>query len=172
MRGRTIGKRLAACLLSVALAAGMLAGCGGKGSTEAGIGESKDGTDAGTDEQGTAMGRYVEKDVELKGPLRRARLYISGLGLYEAFYQVKEDGFCAPKRIGEEYLTPYSNDYNEWVQYQTYDVTDLLQGSGRLSVLLGNGWYKARFGFSALEDVGFYGNEWKLIAELQGRSFA
>ncbi len=109
---------------------------------------------------------YLEKDVELKGPLRRARLYISGLGLYEAFYQVKEDGFCAPKRIGEEYLTPYSNDYNEWVQYQTYDVTDLLQGSGRLSVLLGNGWYKARFGFSALEDVGFYGNEWKLIAEL------
>ncbi len=67
MRGRTIGKRLAACLLSVALAAGMLAGCGGKGSTEAGIGESKDGTDAGTDEQGTAMGRYVEKDVELNG---------------------------------------------------------------------------------------------------------
>ena len=53
----------------------------------------------------------------------------------------------------------YSNDYNEWVQYQTYDVTELLQSSGRLSVLLGNGWYKARFGFSALEDVGFYGNE-------------
>ena len=39
--------------------------------------------------------------------------------------------------------------------------------TGRLSVLLGNGWYKARFGFSALEDVGFYGNDWKLIAELR-----
>ena len=35
-----------------------------------------------------------------------------------------------------------------------------------LRVLLGNGWYKARFGFSAFEDKGFYGNEWKLIAEL------
>ena len=33
-------------------------------------------------------------------------------------------------------------------------------------MLLGNGWYKARFGFTAKEDVGFYGNEWKLIAEL------
>ncbi len=67
MRGRKTGKRLAACLLAVSLTAGMLAGCGGKGSTEAGVGESKDGTDVGTDEQGTAMGRYVEKDVELNG---------------------------------------------------------------------------------------------------------
>ena len=33
-------------------------------------------------------------------------------------------------------------------------------------MLLGNGWYKARFGFSAFEDRGFYGNDWKLIAEL------
>lgn len=110
---------------------------------------------------------YFEKDVEVKKPVRRARLYISGLGLYEAFYQVREGELSVPERIGEEYLTPYSNDYNEWVQYQTYDVTELLQRTGRLSVLLGNGWYKARFGFSALEDVGFYGDAWKLIAELR-----
>lgn len=67
MRWRKTGKRLAACLLAVALTAGMLVGCGSKGSTEAGVGESKDGTDVGTDGQGTAMGRYVEKDVELNG---------------------------------------------------------------------------------------------------------
>ena len=109
---------------------------------------------------------YFEKDVETAKPVKQARLYISGLGLYEAFYQTGDGESCRVERIGEEYLTPYSNDYNEWVQYQTYDVTDLLQSSGKLSVLLGNGWYKARFGFSALEDIGFYGNEWKLIAEL------
>ncbi len=109
---------------------------------------------------------YFEKDVEIAKPVKRARLYISGLGLYEAFYQTKSGDECREERIGEEYLTPYSNDYNEWVQYQTYDVTEHLQSSGKLSVLLGNGWYKGRFGFLALEDVGFYGNEWKLIAEL------
>ena len=70
------------------------------------------------------------------------------------------------KRVGDEYLTPYSNDYNEWVQYQTYDVTEEVSKQGMLRVLLGNGWYKARFGFSAFEDKGVYGNEWKLIAEL------
>ena len=109
---------------------------------------------------------YFEKDVKVDKPVERARLYISGLGLYEAFYQAKEDAAGGPERIGEEYLTPYCNDYNEWVQYQTYDVTKLLQRSGRLSVLLGNGWYKGRFGFAAFEDKGFYGDEWKLIAEL------
>ena len=110
---------------------------------------------------------YFEKEIEIVKPVKRARLYISGLGLYEAFYQTRAGAPGREERIGEEYLTPYSNDYNEWVQYQTYDVTDLLQTSGRLSVLLGNGWYKARFGFACFEDKGFYGNEWKLIAELR-----
>ncbi len=27
-------------------------------------------------------------------------------------------------KIGNEYLTPYQNNYNRWVQYQTYDVTE------------------------------------------------
>lgn len=103
---------------------------------------------------------YFEKEIcpAAGKEVSKARLYISGLGLYEAFYN--------GERIGNEYFTPYSNDYNEWVQYQTYDVTEQMKYSGTLSVLLGNGWYKARFGFTAKEDVGFYGNEWKLIAEL------
>ncbi len=100
-----------------------------------------------------------EKKIQPSKEVKTARLYISGLGLYEAFV----DGV----RIGEEYLTPYSNDYNAWVQYQTYDVTEAFRKGGTLSVLLGNGWYKARFGFRAKKDVGFYGNEWKLIAEVR-----
>ncbi len=116
---------------------------------------------------------YFEKRVELKGAVKEARLYICGLGLYEAYYapdgreRQDGDGRISPVRIGKEHLTPYSNDYNEWVQYQTFDVTELLKEAGKLSVLLGNGWYKARFGFNARENVGFYGNEWKLIAELR-----
>ena len=35
-----------------------------------------------------------------------------------------------------------------------------------LSVLLGNGWYKGRFGFNDPEREAYYGDEWKLIAEL------
>ncbi|MBD5528670.1 MAG: family 78 glycoside hydrolase catalytic domain [Lachnospiraceae bacterium] len=102
---------------------------------------------------------FFEKDIPPQKTIKKARLYVCGLGLYEAFWN--------GERIGSEYLTPYSNDYNKWVQYQTFDVSRELQTGGKLSILLGNGWYKARFGFTAREDVGFYGNEWKLIAEIR-----
>ena len=104
---------------------------------------------------------YFEKAVTPKKPLASARLYICGLGLYEAFYN--------GERIGEEYFTPYSNNYDRWLQVQTFDVTEQLRQAGTLSVLLGNGWYKSRFGFTALEDKGYYGQDWKLIAELRLR---
>ena len=45
-------------------------------------------------------------------------MYITGLGLYEAMWN--------GEKIGGELLTPYCNNYNSWVQYQTYDVTDML----------------------------------------------
>lgn len=102
---------------------------------------------------------YFEKEIFPQKEVERARLYICGLGLYEAYY----NGI----RIGTEFFAPYSNDYTQWVQYQTYDVTEELKHSGRLSVLLGNGWYKGRFGFTKEGVTGFWGKDWKLIAELQ-----
>ena len=45
-------------------------------------------------------------------------------------------------------------------------MTELLSEVGVLSVELGNGWYKERFGFDAVGKGGFYGDEWKLLAEL------
>ncbi len=99
-----------------------------------------------------------EKQLNIKNPVKSARLYITGLGLYEVYIN--------GGRAGNEHLTPYSNDYNEWIQYQTFDITEQLKDNAAISVLLGNGWYKSRFGFSAIEDKGFYGNEWKFIAEI------
>lgn len=110
---------------------------------------------------------YFEKEIRTKGKVEQARLYICGLGLYEAYYEEKADADSrSVHRIGDEYMTPYSNDYNQWGQYQTYDVTGVMQNAGKLKILLGNGWYKARFGFEAFADRGFYGDQWKLIAEL------
>ena len=91
-----------------------------------------------------------------------ARLYICGLGLYSA----RING----SPVTEERLTPYSNDYNSWIQYQTYDVSALLKAENHIEVLLGNGWYKGRFGFtSTAGDGGFYGDSFLLIAELRIR---
>ncbi len=68
----------------------------------------------------------------------RAELVITGLGLYRAFLN--------GQRVGQDYLTPGFNDYDAYVRYQTYDVTELLQAENRLEVWLGNGWYKGRIG--------------------------
>lgn len=97
--------------------------------------------------------------------VKKARLYICGLGLYEAYFT--EQGETASKKIGDEYLTPYCNNYHRWLQYQTYDITSQISRGGSLSVLLGNGWFKGRFGLNHFSQEGYYGNEWKLIAEIQ-----
>lgn len=99
------------------------------------------------------------KEIEITGRVSRARLYITGLGLYEAMW----DGV----KIGEELLTPYCNNYNSWVQYQTFDVTDRIRQSGTLSVMLGTGWYKGRFGFSGDREKGYYGDGFQLLSELR-----
>lgn len=87
-----------------------------------------------------------------------ARAYISGLGLYH----FELNG----KKVGEEYLTPYCNAYDQWIQYQTFDITDQLQtGSNIISVMLGNGWYKGRYGVGGgVPD--FYGDRFALLCEI------
>lgn len=103
---------------------------------------------------------WFSKDLEVKGKIKQARLYICGLGLYEAYLN--------GEKIGEECLTPYCNNYEQWLQYQTYDVTQMLKKGGRLEVLLGNGWYKGRFGFDqSLNQKGYFSDSWKLIAQVQ-----
>ena len=101
------------------------------------------------------------KQIQTKD-VKEARLYICGLGLYETYI----DG----EKISDEFLTPYCNNYEKWLQYQTYDVTRQLQDGGELEVLLGNGWYKGRYSFDPRVNCKpYYGTTWKLIAELHIR---
>ena len=86
----------------------------------------------------------------------KARLYVTGLGLYEA----RLNG----ERVGEEYLTPGCNDYSAYVQYQTYDITSLLQGEDLLEIALGNGWYKGRFGLNHCSNI--YGRDFICAAKI------
>lgn len=97
------------------------------------------------------------KKVQPAKTVSSARLYVCGLGVYEATWN--------GVKIGDECLAPYCNNYNAWVQYQTYDVTEQLQSEGTLSVALGHGWYNGRFGFNR-KPVSVYGDGLRLIAEL------
>ncbi len=86
-----------------------------------------------------------------------ARLYVTGLGLYEAYVN--------GEKAGDDLLAPFLSDYNESVQAQTYDVGSLLKaGENRLDIITGNGWYKGRLGYEGRREV--YGKSFQVIAEL------
>lgn len=88
-------------------------------------------------------------------PVRTARLYITGLGLYAAALNGRP--------VSCEVLSPGLWDYEQEVQYQVYDVTSLLECDNQLEVTLGNGWYKGRFGLNREHT---FGGRFALLAEL------
>ena len=103
-----------------------------------------------------------------KDDIISARLYICGVGLYEAYIN--------GKKAGDEYLTPFYNDYRYWLQYETYDVTESIgNGKNIIQILLGNGWYKGRFSYQYGGVENIYGNRCMAAAKLvisfkEGRS--
>ncbi len=87
---------------------------------------------------------------EIEDEIESAQLRISSTGIYEALLN--------GEKVGDDYLTPFYNDYSLWIQYQTYDVTrQLKKGDNVIGVMLGNGWYKGRFGFDGELDC-LYGD--------------
>ncbi len=95
-----------------------------------------------------------------ESPVRKARLYITACGLYEASLNAK--------KAGESVLAPGHTDYRKRVQYQTVDVTELLQpGENALTVFLADGWYRGSCGAWALKNQ--YGTETKLLLRLEIR---
>ena len=90
--------------------------------------------------------------------VRKARLYITACGLYEAMLN--------GHRVGDFILAPGITDYNKRIQYQTYDVTDLLiEGENVLTVQLADGWYRGSVGAWGLKNQ--YGSETALLCQLE-----
>jgi alpha-L-rhamnosidase len=77
---------------------------------------------------------WFKKEFSLTRTVSSARLYISGLGYYEAYLN--------GKKIGDQVLDPGWTNYDRTVLYTVYDITASLHtGPNAIGVLLGNGWY-------------------------------
>ncbi|WP_329263000.1 glycoside hydrolase family 78 protein [Streptomyces sp. NBC_01478] len=80
------------------------------------------------------------------GQVTEARLYVSALGVYDAYVNGRR--VPVPQGDGTTYevLTPGWTNYDTTVNYFTYDVTDLLTDPAQvtLAAVLGNGWYNGR----------------------------
>lgn len=99
----------------------------------------------------------LAREFPAENAVSRARLYICGLGLYEAYLN--------GQKVGDEYLTPNLSDYSKEFQVQAYDVTALLREQNTLEIHLGNGWYKGRFGLDGSEEN--WGKRFAALAELR-----
>lgn len=87
------------------------------------------------------------KSFNITSKLKTAKLYITAMGVYEA----ELNG----QRIGSFILAPGWTSYKNRLQYQEYDITDLLNEKNSLQVIVGKGWYRGRlpgWANSALQD--------------------
>ena len=102
------------------------------------------------------------KNIKIDKEIKKARLYITGLGLYQAFIN--------GKKVGNAYLTPGYNDYDYYLRYQTYDITELLKlnEENKIEIHMGDGWYKGRIGINKPIEKGenVFGDEYKLCLNL------
>ena len=48
-------------------------------------------------------------------------------------------------------MAPGWTSYHNRLQYQIYDVTELLATDNKIEITVGNGWYKGRFGYERNE---------------------
>ena len=89
--------------------------------------------------------------------VRSAVLEISALGVYECFIN--------GERVGDFYMAPGWTVYPERVQYQSYDVTDMLRGENEIVIGVGHGWFASRLG-APTSTRGVYGQYPAVIATL------
>ncbi len=99
----------------------------------------------------------LRKAFSLKGPVKSARAYACGVGIYELYLN--------GEKAGNEYLLPGYHCYDANLEYQTFDVTDMLkEGRNAVGLALGPGWYKGDIVFDRYHNL--YGDTMQAILEL------
>lgn len=80
---------------------------------------------------GVLAPRYMRREFNASGHVRRAILHISGLGNYIAFVN--------GHRIGDDVFTPLPTDYAKRVAYDSYDITSQLSENNAIGVAVAGG---------------------------------
>src|SRR6187399_3179137 len=100
---------------------------------------------------------YFRKQFSSSRKIVSATVYITAHGMYEA--QING------KRVGDAYLTPGWTSYKKRLQYQVYDVTNLVaSGNNAIGVVTGNGWYRGFLAWGGNKDI--YGKKTGILFQL------
>jgi len=110
------------------------------------------------DENGSNPCPMMRKQFEIKGKVKSARAYVTCHGLYE----MKVNG----EKIGDQVFTPGWTSYHNILQYQIYDVSDVLKpGTNCVGAILGDGWYRGRLVWKKSRN--FYGKKVALLTQIE-----
>ena len=96
------------------------------------------------------------KTFVLDKKVKKARLYATAYGVYE----VTLNG----QTVGDYRMAPGWTSYHNRLQYQIYDVTEMLVVDNKIEITVGNGWYKGILGFYCQPNQ--YGTQVGAFAEL------
>ncbi|MGF7140594.1 family 78 glycoside hydrolase catalytic domain [Roseimarinus sediminis] len=100
---------------------------------------------------------FLRNEFELTAPVLSARLYVTARGLYEMYLN--------GQKVGDQLFTPGWTSYHGRIQYQCYEVVDLLQkGGNAIGAILGDGWYRGYLGWQGKKNT--YGDKTALLAQL------
>lgn len=98
-----------------------------------------------------------KKIFSLDKPVNSAKLAITAQGIYQAYLN--------GKKIGDAIFTPDYTQYQKYLQYQTYDIKNLLvKGRNVFAVVVADGWYAGRIAVSGASCQ--FGNQLALLADL------
>ena len=87
----------------------------------------------------------------------RARLYATAMGVYDV--TINE------KHLEDFVLAPGMTDYRRRIQYQTYDVTNLIEQNNTVEIRLADGWFRGSVAAYGVTDV--FGTQTGVMAQLE-----
>ncbi len=95
-----------------------------------------------------------EKNFTASGKIKQASLYVTSMGVYNAYING-----C---KVGKNVLAPGFTSYKLRILYQTYDVTELISKENTLAIGVGKGW--AVNGYGSGNSTKYYAYHTSLIA--------
>uniref|UniRef100_UPI00321801F7 glycoside hydrolase family 78 protein n=1 Tax=uncultured Draconibacterium sp. TaxID=1573823 RepID=UPI00321801F7 len=107
--------------------------------------------------KGSKPAHYYRNEFSTTKKIKAARVYVSSLGLYQLFLN--------GKKVGDQLFTPGWTSFNKRLQYQTYDVTTLLEKENAIGAILGDGWYRGYIGWG--DQTNYYGDRLAFLAQLK-----
>lgn len=90
--------------------------------------------------------------------IKRARLYITAHGVYEA----ELNG----EKVGDEYLAPGFTTYPKLQYYQTHDISkQIKQFNNEIKITVADGWYKSKLGLAGIGHQ--FGDNVAVLAQIE-----